>query len=82
MLKELFNGNYYIFEIADGGFGIVKANGKEEAVKDILKSYHKHGCSDLKETDVVITSIKEECSEPFKDSENIVELGWECTLWK
>ena len=72
MLMDLTNGNYYIYQIKNGGCGLVKANSKDEATAAVLEAYHKHGQPDLTEYDVDIWNVHNEC---FEDSPNVIELG-------
>ena len=72
-LKELSNGNYFIYQIDDGGCGIVYAeNGPEEAATKVLESYVNHGCEDMSIEEISIYDIYEK---PFDDSPDVIEIG-------
>ena len=70
MLKELLNGNYFIYQIKDGGCGIVKANNKPEAITTVKKAYAAHGEYNI---NVGIHDIEKSF---FDDAPNVIELGW------
>lgn len=72
MLKELLNGNYYIYQLSDGGCGIVKANTKEEAIAIVIDAYKTHGIVEVDKSDIDITKIQDGL---FDDAENVIELG-------
>ena len=75
MLKELLNGNYFIYQIEDGGCGIVKANDKVEAVVNVKNAYDMHG-----EHDIEVDVFDIEGNRYFDDSPNVIELGWEINV--
>ena len=71
MLNELINGNYFIYQIGDGGCGIVKADNYEEALKNVEKAYSIHG-----EKNIVVELHKIMEDGWFNDSPDIIEIGW------
>ncbi len=72
LMNELTNENYYMYKIAGGGFGIVKANTEDSAKREVLNAYHKHGQPELTEEDVTVLPV---ISGYFSDSPNVIELG-------
>ena len=74
MLEQLNNGSYFIYQIIDGGFGIVRANDVNEATSKVVSSYNEHGQPELEERDVDIYGIRDYGSY-FND--DVFELGME-----
>ena len=75
MLKELCNGNYFIYQIDDGGCGIVKADDVVDAIVRVIVSYREHGERDLSSDDVKCYNIKD-ISLYFSSSPDVLEFGW------
>ena len=73
--KELTNGNYYIYQISDGGCGIVKAETEAEAKLRAAFSYHKHGQPDVHSWDVEVFEIDKDGYQ--EDCPYLIELGWD-----
>lgn len=72
MFSIFIKENYYMYKIANGGFGIVKANTEDSAKREVLNAYHKHGQPELTEEDVTVLPV---ISGYFSDSPNVIELG-------
>ena len=77
MLEELLNGKYFIYQISDGGCGIVKANTEAQAVVAVMDAYRSHCGSDFdySATDIKCYKITND-SRYFKGTPNVLELGW------
>ena len=74
-LKGLTNGKCFLYQLDDGGAGIVEANNKEEAKLKVAWAYHKHGQPDVHSYDVEIYDIDScNCQD---DSPDVIELCWE-----
>ena len=80
MLKELMNGNYYIYQLSFGGFGIVKANSDVEAKVNIMNAYKGHDGSEYDATDIWCCNICDLSNVFFADDPNVIELGWKLEL--
>ena len=76
MIKELTNGNYYIYQISDGGCGIVKANSDVEAKVNVMNAYKGHDGSEYSATDIWCCNICDLGNTFFADKPNVIELGW------
>ena len=76
MLKELTNGNYFIYQIADGGCGIVKAVNAAHAALVVANSYHAVTHSSYDVDDVKIHPLNNG-GHYFEEAPNVIELGWE-----
>ena len=74
-LKELTSGNYYIYQVDDGGCGIVKAENKQKAQLEVAYSYHKHGQPDVHTSNVEVYKIDPQGYQ--EDCPYLIELGWE-----
>lgn len=77
MLKELLNGKYFIYQILDGGCGIVKANSEAQAKAMVIDTYRTHCGSDYdyNMADVECYPITSD-NRYFKGTPNVLELGW------
>lgn len=77
MLNQLANGSYYIYQVCDGGCGIVKANSTEEAKAIVVDSYNNHSGDDCTYVpiDVACYRIPND-NRTFKESSEIIELGF------
>ena len=73
MLKELMNGNYFIYHISDGGVGIVKAETEEQAKDFVCNAYRKHNSGDYSRDEIYCEKIEDGY---FDDSPEVIELGW------
>ena len=80
MLKELMNGNYYIYQLSFGGCGIVKANNDVEAKVNIMNAYKGHDGSEYDATDIWCCNICDLSNVFFADDSNVIELGWKLEL--
>lgn len=80
MLKELMNGNYYIYQLRFGGCGIVKANSDVEAKVNIMNTYKGHDGSEYDATDIWCCNICDLSNVFFADDPNVIELGWKLEL--
>ena len=69
-LSELCNGNYFYYEIDDGGKGIVAADSAEEAELKVRSAYKKHGGLD----DLTPVRIYDSFSW-FKDEVDVIEIA-------
>lgn len=76
MLKELTNGNYFIYQINDGGCGIVKAKSEPEAVANVMDAYRGHNGDEYSATDIDCKNIADIGNAFFVDKPNVIELGW------
>lgn len=77
MLEELLNGKYFIYQICDGGCGIVKANTESQAKVIVMDAYRSH-CGidyDYDFEDIECHEITNDNSY-FKGTPNVIELGW------
>lgn len=75
MLKELTNGNYFLYQINDGGCGIVKAENKAQAALVVVNSYNKVTHSSYNVDDVKIHPLS--FGHYLDEAPNVIELGWE-----
>ena len=74
MLKELTNGKYFIYQLKDGGFGIVYADTVDDAFDKIINSYSIHGGGECNDNDIELFAIE---NRPyFEDTPDVFELGW------
>lgn len=76
MLKELTNGNYFIYQIADGGCGIVKAVNAANAAVVVANSYYEVNHSSCDVNDIKIRPLNNG-GHYFEEAPNVIELGWE-----
>ena len=74
-LSDLTNGNFYLYQVDDGGAGIVEADTEEAAKIKVAFSYHKHGQPDVHSQDVEVFKIDSESY--FEDCPSVIELAWE-----
>lgn len=70
VLKWLASGNYWLYELDDGGKGIVKAETNEEALKKLKDAYKKHYSEDTM-PDFRISPIE---GGYFEDTPDVIEL--------
>ena len=75
MLKELTNGNYFLYQIVDGGCGIVKAVNMSHAALVVVNSYNKVTHSSYNVDDVKINPLS--FGHYLDEAPNVIELGWE-----
>lgn len=73
-LKQLTNGNYYIYQVDDGGCGIVKAENEDKARLKVAYAYHRHGQPDIHSCNVEVFKIDPQGYQ--EDCPYVVELGW------
>lgn len=76
MLKELTNGNYFIYQFNDGGCGIVEGKDEAEAVANVMDAYRGHDGSEYSATDIDCKSIADMENMFFADKPKVIELGW------
>lgn len=70
LLNELVNGNYYYYDLEDGGAGIVMANGWNEAKRKVKEAYTKHSSDPFTEN-IMIYPINQK---PFDDAPDVLEI--------
>lgn len=75
MIKELINGNYFIYQLSDGGCGIVKAESKVKAVELVIDAYNSQHSGTYYESEITVTEIVSK-NRLFKNHPNVLELGW------
>lgn len=78
--KKLLNGKYYIYQIEDGGCGIVKADDEVDAVIKVKESYVLHGQPDICEEDIEVHLINYDTCSVFLDTPDVIELGMRIDL--
>lgn len=76
MIKELINGNYYIYQLSDGGCGIVQAKGEKEAAMTVVDAYNRQHSGIYEPADVHIKEIEGK-NNYHESSPNVLELGWQ-----
>lgn len=76
MIKELTNGDYYLYQIDDGGCGIVKASNEAEAIAKIMDAYRGHGGAEYDALDIVCKNICDVGNVFFADHPSVIEIGW------
>lgn len=75
MLKELTNGNYFIYQINDGGCGIVKAVNVANAAVVVANAYHDNTGATYDTDDIMIYPL-DDGNHYFSGIPNVIELGW------
>lgn len=75
-MNELQNGNYFIYQLIDGGCGIVKGKDEAEAVANVMVAYKGHDGSEYSALDIEIKNIRDIGNAFFADRPNVIELGW------
>ena len=73
--KTLTNGYYYIYQVDDGGCGIVRAENEDRARLKVAYSYHRHGQPDVHTSNVEVYKIDPQGYQ--EDCPYLIELGWE-----
>lgn len=79
-MNELMNGNFWIYQLFDGGFGIVKANTEAEAFANVMYAYKEHGGEEYDATEIEIKNICDIGNVFFTDKPNVIEIGWTLAL--
>lgn len=79
-MDELMNGNYWIYQIADGGCGIVKANSSSEAYANVMDAYRGHDGTEYDALDIEIKNIADMGNAFFADKPKVIELGWQIEM--
>jgi len=75
-MDELMNGNYWIYQIVDGGCGIVKAMGEAGAKANVMAAYESHSGIEYDPADIKVRNIRDMGNAFFADRPSVIELGW------
>lgn len=74
-MNELLNGNYFIYQIIDGGCGIVKAVNAANAAVVVANAYYKNTGATYDTDDITIYPL-DDGNHYFAGIPNVIELGW------
>lgn len=76
MLKELTNGKYFLYQLIDGGCGIVEGENESEAKANVMDAYMGHDGSVYGAADIECKKIIDIGNAFFADKPKVIELGW------
>jgi len=76
VIKKLTKGDYFAYQVDDGGCGIVKANSTDEAREKVALSYNRHGDPYTTANNVEVVSIKAIKEDGGYFGDDVIELGW------
>lgn len=77
--KDLTNGDFWVYRIADGGCGIVKAEKGIHPSATVADAYKGYRGEDYSPADIECRQITEKDSR-FRMMGNVIELGWNIEL--
>lgn len=78
MFEELTNGNYFIYQISDGGCGLVKAINEAHAAVVVANAYHDNNSGNYDPSDIEIYPIDDGGYKA--NMPNVIELGWKIEI--